>query len=44
MSKHFEQLTAEERATIRVMAEEGKRLRAMARTLHRAPATISREW
>jgi hypothetical protein len=35
MSKHFEQLTAEERATILVMAEEGKSLRAMARTLHR---------
>ncbi len=44
MSKHFEQLTAEERATMMVMAEEGKSLRAMARTLHRAPSMISREW
>jgi IS30 family transposase len=44
MSKNFEQLTAEERATIMVMAQEGKSLRAMARTLHRAPSTISREW
>ncbi len=44
MNKHFEQLAAEERATIMVMAEEGKSLREMARTLHRAPSTISREW
>ena len=44
MTKHFEQLSAEERATIMVMAQEGKSLRAMARTLHRAPSTISREW
>jgi transposase, IS30 family len=44
MSKHFEQLTAEARATMMVMAEEGQRLRAMAWTLHRAPSTISREW
>jgi IS30 family transposase len=44
MSKHFEQLTAEERATIMVMAQEGKSLRAMARLLYRAPSSISREW
>ena len=44
MTKHFEQLSAEERATIMVMAQEGQSLRAMARTLHRAPSTISREW
>lgn len=37
MTKHFEQLSAEERATIMVMAQEGQSLRAMARTLHRAP-------
>ena len=40
----FEQLSAEERATIMVMAQEGQSLRAIARTLHRAPSTISREW
>ena len=44
MTKHFEQLSAEERATIMVMAQEGQSLRAIARTLHRAPSTISREW
>ncbi|NCA87227.1 MAG: helix-turn-helix domain-containing protein, partial [Clostridia bacterium] len=36
MTKHFEQLSAEERATIMVMAQEGQSLRAMARALHRA--------
>ena len=44
MGTHYEQLSAEERATIMLMANEGKSLRAMARTLHRAPSTISREW
>ena len=44
MGTHYEQLSAEERATIMVMAREGQSLRAMARTLHRAPSTISREW
>ena len=44
MTKHFEQLSAEERATIMVMVQEGKSMRAMARILHRAPSTISREW
>lgn len=44
MGTHYEQLSAEERATIMLMANEGKSLRAMARTLRRAPSTISREW
>ena len=44
MGTHYEQLSAEERATIMVMAQEGQSLRAMARTMHRAPSTISREW
>lgn len=44
MGPHYEQLSAEERATIMLMANEGKSLRAMARTLRRAPSTISREW
>lgn len=44
MGPHYEQLSAEERATIMLMANEGKSLRAKARTLRRAPSTISREW
>jgi IS30 family transposase len=44
MVTNYEQLTAEERATIMVMAQEGQSLRATARLLHRAPSTISREW
>lgn len=44
MGTHYEQLSAEERATIMLMANEGKSLRAKARTLRRAPSTISREW
>jgi IS30 family transposase len=44
MGTHYEQLSAEERATMMLMAQEGQSLRAMARTLHRAPSTISREW
>ena len=44
MGTHYEQLSAEERARMMLMAHEGQSLRAMARTLHRAPATISREW
>jgi IS30 family transposase len=44
MGTHYEQLSAEERATMMLMAHEGQSLRAMARTLHRAPSTISREW
>ena len=44
MVTNYEQLTAEERTTIMVMAQEGKSLWAMARILPRAPSTISREW
>ena len=44
MGTHYEQLFAEERATIMLMAHEGQSLRTMARTLHRRPSTISREW
>jgi hypothetical protein len=44
MVTNYEQLTAEERTTIMVMAEEGKSLRTMARLLHRAPSTSSRKW
>ena len=44
MGTHYEQRSAEARATLMLMAQAGKSLRAMARTLHRAPAMISREW
>ena len=44
MGTNYEQLSAEERATLMLMAQEGKSLRAMARTLHRSPSTISRAW
>ena len=44
MGTNYEQLSAEERATLMLMAQEGQSLRAIARTLHRAPSTISREW
>lgn len=44
MGTHYEQLSAEERATILLMTNAGQSLRAMVRTLHRAPSTISREW
>ncbi len=44
MGTNYEHLSAEERATIMVMAPAGKRLRAMARTRHRRPSTISRAW
>ncbi len=44
MGANYEQRSAEERATLMLMAQAGQSLRAMARTLHRAPSTISREW
>ena len=44
MGTHYEQLSAEQRAMTMSMVNEGKSLRAMARTLHRSPSTISREW
>ena len=43
MGKHYEQLTAEERATIMVMKNDGCSARHIARTLHRSPSTITRE-
>jgi transposase, IS30 family len=43
MGKHYEQLTAEERATIMVMTSNNNSARAIARLLRRAPSTISRE-
>jgi hypothetical protein len=43
IGRHYEQLSAEERATVMLMRGEGCSLRAMARKLHRAPSTISRE-
>ena len=43
MGTNYEHLSAQERATIMLMRGEGCSLRAMARRLHRAPSTISRE-
>jgi IS30 family transposase len=43
METTYEQLNAEERATIMLMREERCSLRAMARKLHRVPSTITRE-
>ena len=43
MGKHYEQLTAEERATIMLMTSNNDSARAIARLLRRAPSTISRE-
>ena len=43
MGNEYEQLSAEERATLMLMRGEGCSVRAMARTLCRAPSTISRE-
>jgi len=43
MGKHYEQLTAEERAAIMMMKTGNCSARHMARTLHRAPSTITRE-
>lgn len=41
--KRYDQLNAEERATIMLMRQEGRGLRAMGRFLKRASSTISRE-
>lgn len=43
MGKHYEQLTAEERATIMMMLSEGHSRRRIAHVLRRSPSTISRE-
>lgn len=43
MGKHYTQLTAEERAAIMLMRNEGFSMRHIACTLHRSPSTISRE-
>jgi IS30 family transposase len=43
MGKHYEQLTAEERAAIMMMKANHCSARKIALTLHRAPSTITRE-
>ena len=43
MGKHYEQLTAEERAAIMMMKANNCSARQIALTLRRAPSTISRE-
>ncbi len=41
--KHYQQLNAEERATIMLMRQESKGVREIGRFLNRSPGTISRE-
>lgn len=43
MSREYCQLSVEERAVIMALVEQGVTLRVIARQLHRAPSTISRE-
>ena len=43
MGKHYEQLTAEERAAIMMMKANNCSARQIALTLRRAPSTITRE-
>ena len=43
MGKNYEHLSVEERALIQCKLEQGCKLRAIARSLQRAPSTISRE-
>lgn len=43
MGKHYEQLTAEERATIMMMKASNCSARQIALALRRAPSTIPRE-
>ena len=43
MGKHYEQLTAEERAAIMMMTASNCSARQIALTLRRAPSTITRE-
>lgn len=43
MGQQYEQLKPEERAIVRLMRREGSSMRAVARTLQRAPSSISRE-
>jgi IS30 family transposase len=43
MDKHYEQLTAGERAAIMLMKANNCSARQIALTLHRVPSTITRE-
>jgi IS30 family transposase len=43
MEKSYNHLKPEERATLMLMMREGATVRSVARTLSRAPSTISRE-
>jgi IS30 family transposase len=43
MQSRYQQLQPEDRMTIASMSQQGCSMRAMARMLHRAPSTISRE-
>jgi IS30 family transposase len=43
MRNHYQQLQAEERATIMVMQQQSQSIRQIAHALHRSPSSISRE-
>lgn len=43
MGKLYEHLKAEERTTVMLMQKEGTSLRGVAKTMNRAPRSISRE-
>lgn len=43
MGTHYQHLSAEERATIMIMLQQGCSARSIARTLQRSPSTITRE-
>ncbi|WP_369823003.1 helix-turn-helix domain-containing protein, partial [Rhizobacter sp. OV335] len=43
MTRTYEQLSAEERGVIMALSTQGSSARAIARTLERAPSTITRE-
>ncbi|OBS29965.1 hypothetical protein A9O67_09120 [Tepidimonas fonticaldi] len=43
MGTHYQHLSAEERATIMILLQQGCSERGIARTLQRSPSTITRE-
>jgi len=43
MSKHYNHLSAEERAVVQIEIQDGKSMRSIARRLGRSPSTLSRE-
>lgn len=43
MSRHYNHLSAEERAVVQIEIQDGKSMRSIARRLGRSPSTLSRE-